>query len=117
MLKKDNNGSIQLFELWQYIGYLQRLLDREGIAYNAMKGRTDSSFHAGEITTEHAKLLFSVFKGRNDVYSKKIWNSIIDKRCGQHKSERLFELRPDAAGTGSYASRRTWQSDRTAVTG
>lgn len=71
MVKNDNSGSRQLSELWQYIRYLQSLLDREGIAYDAMKEKADSSFHAGEITLEHAKLLFSVFKGRNDVYSKR----------------------------------------------
>ena len=71
MVKKDNSESIQLSELRQYIRYLQRLLDREGIAYDVMKDKTDSSFHEGEITPEHAKLLFSVFKGRNDVYSKR----------------------------------------------
>ena len=71
MVKNDNSGSRQLSELWQYIRYLQSLLDREGIAYDAMKEKADSSFHAGEITPEHAKLLFSVFKGRNDVCSKR----------------------------------------------
>ena len=71
MVKNDNSGSRQLSELRQYIRYLQRLLDREGIAYDVMKDKTDSSFHEGEITPEHAKLLFSVFKGRNDVYSKR----------------------------------------------
>ena len=36
MVKNDNSGSRQLSELWQYIRYLQSLLDREGIAYDAI---------------------------------------------------------------------------------
>ena len=71
MFKMDNSESIQLSELRQYIRYLQSLLDQEGIAYDAMEDKVDSSFCVGEITPEHAKLLFSVFKGRNDVYSKR----------------------------------------------
>ncbi len=71
--------SKRISELEEEIAYLKSLLDKNGISYLRPTILEDPSRQYGqqddvkiifpEITTEHAKLMYSMFKGRKDVYS------------------------------------------------
>ena len=70
----DNKGmENEICRLQQEISRLHLLLDQAGISYEQphLQEEHQDTVLPVTITEEHAKLLYSVFRGRKDVYSKR----------------------------------------------
>lgn len=63
----------RIFLLEQEISHLKKLLSQHNIEYEKSESASahSDSIHFPEITAWHAKTLYSFFKGRKDVYSKR----------------------------------------------
>ena len=70
---KINNLEQEILYLRQEISRLRMILDCHGINYiqQSPKNNCIKNVSTQDITREHALLLYSVFKGRKDVYSKR----------------------------------------------
>lgn len=70
---KINNLEQEILYLRQEISRLRMILDYHGINYiqQSPKNNYIKNVSTQDITREHALLLYSVFKGRKDVYSKR----------------------------------------------